>query len=83
MSDGYQMLGAYSAVDAKAILAAFEEGGIRFAVQADDADFRQMGIAQVISGGRSGLSLSLMISVHPDDLDAAAAIVSKAIGCRV
>ena len=83
MNDGYQMLGAYSAMDAKTILAAFEESDIRFAVQADDTDFRQMGIGQVISGGRGGLSLAVMIGVHPDDLDVASVIASKAIGCRV
>ena len=83
MNDGYQVLGAYSAMDAGAILAAFEKSGIRFDVRADDADFRQMDILQVISGGRGGSSLTVMISVHGDDADAAAAMAAKIIGCEV
>lgn len=83
MNDEYQVLGVYSAMDAKAILSAFEENGIRFVVRVDETDFRQMGIAQVISGGRAGLSLTVMIGVHADDMDAAADMVAKIIGCEV
>ena len=83
MSEDYQTIGAYAAHEAKALLAAFEQAGLRFNVRVDERHFKSMPDTQGLKGGRFGLSKTVAIDVHADDFQTAQTMIPKIFKCEV
>lgn len=83
MSASYRTLGTYAVHEAKALLTAFEQAGLRFNVRVDERHFKNMPVAQSLQGGRFGLSRTVVIDVHSDDFQVAHAMIPKIFKCEV
>ncbi len=83
MNKDYRTIGAYAAHEAKALLTAFEQAGLRFEVRVDERHFKSMPDTQGLRGGRFGLSKTVVIDVHADDIQAAQTMIPKIFKCEV
>ena len=83
MNEGYRTIGAYAAHEAKALLTAFEQAGLRFEVRVDERHFKSMPDTQGLRGGRFGLSKTVVIDVHADDFQTAQNMIPKIFKCEV
>ena len=77
--EAYEYFGTYPNADAKALLDAFEEKGIRFDVAVDTAQLKGLTPLQASLGGTFGNSSGLAISVHSDDVDEAVRIRQRVL----
>jgi hypothetical protein len=73
----YFCLGILSNSDAKTLLEAFDQSGIRYEASVDDSKIRKMNVVIAANGGTTGTGSGITISVHEDDLEKADAIQQK------
>ena len=83
MNEDYRTIGAYAVHEAKALLTAFEQAGLRFEVRVDERHFKSMPDTQGLRGGRFGLSKTVVIDVHADDFQTAQNMIPKIFKCEV
>lgn len=63
----FHSMGKFPVADAETFLKRFEEQKIRFKIDRDDSNFRQMTPFTAITGGYGGTAPMIEIFVHPDD----------------
>lgn len=83
MNKDYQTIGAYAVHEAKKLLAAFEQAGLRFKVRVDESHFKNMPDVKGITGGRFGLSKTVVIDVHADDFQTVQTMIPKVLKYEV
>lgn len=83
MNKDYRTIGGYAAHEAKALLTAFEQAGLRFEVRVDESHFKNMPDTQGLSGGRFGMSKTVVIDVHTDDFQTAQTMTPIILKCEV
>lgn len=83
MNEHYRTIGAYAAHEAKSLLAAFEQAGLRVNVRVDERHFKSMPDIQGVRGGRFGLSKTVVVDVHADDFQSAQTMIPKILKIEV
>ena len=73
----FRSLGKFNLPDANKFLKQFEQENIRFEITKDDTAIRQMNPLTASFGGYSGMAELMEISVHPDDIAYADAIIHQ------
>lgn len=67
----YEYIGTYPNSDARVLLGAFEQRGIRFDVNVDETQIKGMNPVQARFGGQFGQGSGVAIAVHVDDVEEA------------
>ena len=75
--DIYECIGTYPNSDARSLLDAFVEAGIRFTLDLDKMGIESMSPVQAAFGGTFGAGVGITIGVHLDDLEKAMRIQEK------